>query len=69
MAENSSKSDQIRKLREIRMLAREKVIADCEADAKRAGKSFAPRERWGMAYRTALHDSALDSFWLPADRA
>jgi hypothetical protein len=41
MAENSSKSDQIRKLREIRMLAREKVTADCEADAKRASKSFA----------------------------
>jgi hypothetical protein len=41
MAENSSKSDQIRKLREIRMLAGEKVTADCEADAKRASKSFA----------------------------
>jgi hypothetical protein len=41
MAENSSKSDQIRKLREIHMLAREKVTADCEADTERASKSFA----------------------------
>jgi hypothetical protein len=41
MAENLSKCDQIRKLREIRMLAREKVIADYEADAQGDSKSFA----------------------------
>ena len=41
MAENSNKSDQIRKLRELRMLAGEKLTADCETDAKRARKSFA----------------------------
>lgn len=41
MAENPSKSDQIRKLREIRILAREKITADCETDGKRDSKSFA----------------------------
>ena len=44
MAENSSKSDQIRKLREIRMLAGEKIIVDCKADAKRDSKSVAIRK-------------------------
>jgi hypothetical protein len=44
MAENSSKSDQIRKLREIQMLAGEKIIANCEADAKRDSKAFARKK-------------------------
>ena len=44
MVENSSKSDQIRQLREIRMLAGEKIIVDCKADAKRDSKSVAIRK-------------------------
>ena len=39
MAEYSSKSDQIRKLREARVLAAERVDAEREADAKRDSKS------------------------------
>ena len=45
MAENSMKSDQIRQLREIRMLAGEKIIVDCKADAKRDSKSVAIRKQ------------------------
>lgn len=41
MAENPSKSDQIRQLRESRMLAGEKITADLEAEAKRESNSLA----------------------------
>ena len=44
MAEISSKSDQIRRLREVRMLAGEKIIVDRKADAKRNSKSVAIRK-------------------------
>jgi hypothetical protein len=44
MADSSMKSDQIRQLREIRMLAGEKIIVDCTADAKRDSKSVAIRK-------------------------
>jgi hypothetical protein len=45
MAENSSKSDQIRNFREARALASEKIAADREADAKRIGKSIVPKKQ------------------------
>ena len=41
MAENSSKSDQIRNFREVRALAGEKVAANLEADAKPSRKTLA----------------------------
>ena len=43
MSEYSSKSDQIRKLREVRTLAAEKITAIGEADGKRDNKSSAPK--------------------------
>ena len=45
MAENSSKSDQIRKLREIRTRAAEKLAADSEIDTKRDKKSAALKSK------------------------
>jgi len=69
MAENSSKSDQIRKLREIRMLAREKVTADCEADAKRASKSFALKKNPKPSHEERYDTLCPNVLWLPADRA
>jgi hypothetical protein len=38
MAEHGTKSDQIRKLREARLLASERIAAEREADAKRDSK-------------------------------